>query len=127
MTEWFRLFVGDVSNDVSDDVLAKAFSDYPSFTKARVIRDKLSQKAKFGFVAFSDPEDFLKAWKEMDGNIPGLTLDVLILTRSLGKYVGNRPIRLKKADNANTRPVEIGHRKARQLEQARKDKRHKPY
>jgi hypothetical protein len=44
-----------------------------------------------------------------------------------GKYVGNRPIRLKKADNANTRPVEIGHRKARQLEQARKDKRHKPY
>jgi len=109
-SKWFRLFVGDVSNDVSDDVLAKAFSKYPSFTKAKVIRDKLSQKAKFGFVAFSDPEDFLKAWKEMDG-----------------KYVGNRPIRLKKADNANTRPVEIGHRKARQLEQARKDKRHKPY
>ena len=24
-------------------------------------------QAKFGFVAFSDPEDFLKAWKEMDG------------------------------------------------------------
>ena len=24
-------------------------------------------QAKYGFVAFSDPEDFLKAWKEMDG------------------------------------------------------------
>jgi hypothetical protein len=77
--------VGDVSNDVSDAVLAEAFSKYPSFTKAKIIRDKLSQKvrhrqtrlavqrltpsfqAKFGFVAFSDPEDFLKAWKEMDG------------------------------------------------------------
>lgn len=58
---------------------------------------------------------------------PGLNLDVVMLTRSPGKYVGNRPIRLKKADNANTRPVEIGHRKARQLEQSRKDKRHKPY
>ena len=78
------MFVGDLSNDVSDDVLANAFNKYTSFTKARVIRDRLSQKvlislflcalvytdvlkAKYGFVAFSDPEDFLKAWKEMDG------------------------------------------------------------
>jgi len=59
--------------------------------------------------------------------VPDLSLDIVMLTWLLGKYVGNRPIRLKKADNANTRPVEIGHRKARQLEQARKDKRHKPY
>ena len=41
---WFRLFVGDLSNDVSDDVLANAFNRYPSFQKARVIRDRLSQK-----------------------------------------------------------------------------------
>ena len=27
-----------------------------------------SFQAKYGFVAFSDPEDFLKAWKEMDGS-----------------------------------------------------------
>lgn len=101
---WFRLFVGDLSNDVSDDVLTNAFNKYKSFTKARVIRDKLSQKAKYGFVAFSDPEDFLKAWKEMDG-----------------KYVGNRPIRLKKADTA-IRPVEIGHKKAKQLEKDRKNR-----
>jgi len=106
---WFRLFVGDLSNDVSDEVLANAFNKYTSFQKARVIRDRLSAKAKFGFVAFSDPEDFLKAWKEMDG-----------------KYVGNRPIKLKKADN-NINPVEIGHRKARQLEKELKVNRKKPY
>jgi hypothetical protein len=41
---WFRLFVGDLSNDVSDDVLANAFNQYTSFQKARVIRDRLSQK-----------------------------------------------------------------------------------
>jgi hypothetical protein len=107
--EWFRLFVGDLSNDVSDDVLANAFNKYPSFTKAKVIRDRLSQKAKFGFVAFSDPEDFLKAWKEMDG-----------------KYVGNRPIKLKKADTS-IRPVDIGYKKAMQLEKDRKNNRKKPY
>ena len=43
-TAWFRLFVGDLSNDVSDDILANAFNKYPSFQKARVIRDRLSQK-----------------------------------------------------------------------------------
>lgn len=107
---WFRLFVGDLSNDVSDDVLANAFNKYTSFQKARVIRDRLSQKAKYGFVAFSDPEDFLKAWKEMDG-----------------KYVGNRPIKLKKAEQTSVRPVEIGHRKARQLEKDLKMNRKKPY
>ncbi|CAE6365045.1 putative RNA-binding protein C22E12,02 [Rhizoctonia solani AG-1 IB] len=106
---WSRLFVGDLSNDVSDDVLANAFNKYPSFQKAKVIRDRLSQKAKFGFVAFSDPEDFLKAWKDMDG-----------------KYVGNRPVKLKRADAA-IRPVEIGHRKARQLDKERKNNKHKPY
>lgn len=43
---WFRLFVGDLSNDVSDDVLTSAFNKYPSFMKARVIRDRLSQKVE---------------------------------------------------------------------------------
>ena len=45
---WFRLFVGDLSNDVSDDVLSNAFNKYTSFQKARVIRDRLSQKVRFG-------------------------------------------------------------------------------
>lgn len=44
ISAWFRLFVGDLSNDVSDDVLAGAFNKYSSFQKARVIRDRLSQK-----------------------------------------------------------------------------------
>ena len=44
-----------------------------------------------------------------------------------GKYVGNRPVKLKKADN-NIRPVEIGHKKAKQLEKELKNnRRHKPY
>lgn len=34
-------------------------------------------QAKFGFVAFSDPEDFLKAWKEMDGKYIVTSLDVI--------------------------------------------------
>ena len=47
---WFRLFVGDLSNDVSDDVLSNAFNKYASFQKARVIRDRLSQKVSSLFL-----------------------------------------------------------------------------
>lgn len=141
---WFRLFVGDLSNDVSDDVLANAFNKYTSFQKARVIRDRLSQKvrrwflcicfslthfllqAKYGFVAFSDPEDFLKAWKEMDGMSLLSCLNQKLISFS-GKCVGNRPVKLKRADDTAIRPVEIGHRKARQLEKDLKKNRGKPY
>lgn len=54
---WFRLFVGDLSNDVSDDVLANAFKEYPSFQKARVIRDRLSQKVLMSFDGQDCPTD----------------------------------------------------------------------
>lgn len=49
------------------------------------------------------------------------------LTTASGKYVGNRPIKLKKADDTAIRPVEIGHRKAKALENDLKKNRHKPY
>jgi hypothetical protein len=44
-----------------------------------------------------------------------------------GKYVGNRPVKLKKADSTAIRPVEIGARKSRQLEVELKKNRKKPY
>lgn len=54
-------------------------------------------------------------------------LFIVNLLFHLGKYVGNRPVKLKKADDAAIRPVEIGHRKAKKLEQDLKKNRHKPY
>lgn len=77
----FRLFVGDLAGEVTDETLFKAFSKYPTLVKARVIRDKKTTKSKgYGFVSFSTPDDFLKSWKEMNG-----------------KYIGSHPIKLSKA------------------------------
>ena len=43
LAEWdpndFRIFCGDLGNEVSDELLAKAFRKYPSFQKAKVVRD----------------------------------------------------------------------------------------
>ncbi|KAL5659354.1 hypothetical protein ACJX0J_032517, partial [Zea mays] len=86
LTEWpendYRLFCGDLGNEVNDDVLSKAFSRFPSFNMARVVRDKRTGKTKgYGFVSFSNPTDLAAAIKEMNG-----------------KYVGNRPIKLRKSN-----------------------------
>lgn len=35
-TDDFRLFCGDLGNEVNDDVLTKTFSKYPSFNMAKV-------------------------------------------------------------------------------------------
>ncbi|XP_021738056.1 RNA-binding protein 42-like [Chenopodium quinoa] len=86
LAEWpendYRLFCGDLGNEVNDDVLSKAFSRFPSFNMAKVVRDKRTGKTKgYGFVSFANPTDLAAALKEMNG-----------------KYVGNRPIKLRKSN-----------------------------
>lgn len=77
----FRIFCGDLGNDVNDEVLTRTFNKFPSFQRAKVIRDKRTGKSKgFGFVSFREPQDFIRAMKEMDG-----------------RYVGSRPIKLRKS------------------------------
>ncbi|XP_048614527.1 RNA-binding protein 42-like [Brassica napus] len=85
LAEWpendYRLFCGDLGNEVNDDVLSKAFTRFPTFNMAKVIRDKRTGKTKgYGFVSFLNPADLAAALKEMNG-----------------KYVGNRPIKLRKS------------------------------
>ncbi|KAI3993517.1 hypothetical protein MKX01_002530 [Papaver californicum] len=85
LAEWpendYRLFCGDLGNEVNDEVLSKAFTRFPTFNMARVVRDKRTGKTRgFGFVSFGNPLDLAAALKEMNG-----------------KYVGNRPIKLRKS------------------------------
>ncbi|MPC49232.1 RNA-binding protein 42 [Portunus trituberculatus] len=70
--EWdhddFRIFCGDLGNDVTDELLTRYFSHFASFAKAKVVRDKRTNKSKgYGFISFSDPQDYIRAMKEMNG------------------------------------------------------------
>ena len=73
LTEWnendFRLFIGNLGREVSTEILANIFRQrYTSFTKARVVENKVWKgSAGYGFVAFSDPLEGIKAMKEMNG------------------------------------------------------------
>ena len=81
MADWpdndWRIYVGNVGNDCTDDMLLAAFAPY-NISKARVVRDKKSGRAKgFAFLSFINSEDYTKAMQEMQG-----------------RYVGARPLRL---------------------------------
>lgn len=96
----FRIFCGDLGNDVNDEVLTRTFNKYPSFQRARVIRDKRTGKSKgFGFVSFLEPADFIRAMKEMDG-----------------RYVGSRPIKLRKS-TWRQRSLDVVKKKEREKQQ----------
>ena len=98
------MFVGDIGNECTDETLAKPFEKYvsekpgslisfchlipysfccrfPSFAKAKVVLDKKTGKTKgYGFVSFLDAMDAVKAMREVNG-----------------KYIGNRPCKIKKS------------------------------
>ncbi|KAI6250023.1 hypothetical protein HI914_01446 [Erysiphe necator] len=85
LLEWdplhFRLFVGNLAGEVTDESLYKAFSRWPSVQKARVIRDKRTTKSKgYGFVSFSDGDEFFQAARDMQG-----------------KYIGSHPVLLRRS------------------------------
>ena len=85
LLEWdpahFRIFVGNLAGEVTDDSLLKAFAKYPSVQKARVVRDKRTTKSKgYGFVSFSDGDEYFQAARDMQG-----------------KYIGSHPVLIKKA------------------------------
>ncbi|KAF2487316.1 hypothetical protein BDY17DRAFT_288730 [Neohortaea acidophila] len=91
LLEWdptqFRIMVGNLAGEVTDDSLAKAFAQY-GVSKARVVRDKRTTKSKgYGFVSFTDGELGFKAAREMTG-----------------KYIGSHPVTIQRS-KTDLRPV----------------------
>lgn len=67
-TNHFHVFVGDLSPEVSDDVLSKAFAAFGTLSDARVMWDMNSGKSRgYGFLAFRDKTDAEQAIATMNG------------------------------------------------------------
>ena len=109
----FRIFVGDLGNEVNDELLKNSFNKYPTFQKAKVIRDKRTTKSKgYGFVSFSNAKDYVAALKEMNG-----------------KYIGNRPCKLRKSrwqDFNDTERIEAAKQAAKKKKKGPSSKKRKP-
>ncbi|KAG7670209.1 hypothetical protein Ndes2526A_g06544 [Nannochloris sp. 'desiccata'] len=90
LSEWpendFRIFVGNLAPEVTDAMLIQAFSQYESFSKARVVRNpKTKQSRGFGFVSFADSKHGAQALKEMHN-----------------QYIASRPCQLKRSKDDRT-------------------------
>ncbi|KAF9270436.1 polyadenylate-binding protein [Marasmius fiardii PR-910] len=67
-TGHYHVFVGDLSPEVNDEVLAKAFSAFGTMSDARVMWDMNSGKSRgYGFLAFRDKTDAEQAIATMNG------------------------------------------------------------
>lgn len=113
LSEWpendFRIFVGNLGKEVTDSVLSHAFSRYPSFTKAKVMRSKDGQGKGFGFVSLSSIQEGALALREMNGH-----------------YIGTRPCKVKKAATEE-RTLKDKRGKVVKRRQASAPAKHHPY
>jgi len=92
----YHVFVGDLSPEVTDEVLAKAFSAFGTLSDARVMWDMNSGKSRgYGFLAFRDKTDAEQAIATMNG-----------------EWLGSRAIRVnwanQKTQGAPPRPTGAG-------------------
>jgi cold-inducible RNA-binding protein len=63
-----KLYVGNLSFDMTDQELEQAFSEFGDVVSASVIRDRDTNRSRgFGFVEFAQEADAQKAKESMDG------------------------------------------------------------
>lgn len=99
----FRLFIGNLGPEVTEESLITAFASYRSVSKVSVPKavkkDEVESKG-YGFVSFASADDYLKCYREMNN-----------------KYIGSRPITLQRAKG------EISTKKAKSPKHKHKSKR----
>ncbi|MCP8715965.1 MAG: RNA-binding protein [Asgard group archaeon] len=77
----FKLFIGNLGPDGDEELLKKSFEKYKSMSQVYVPLDRKTNLNKgYGFVSFAKSEDYLHAFQEMND-----------------KYIGQRPVQLKRA------------------------------
>uniref|UniRef100_A0A8R1DR20 RRM domain-containing protein n=2 Tax=Caenorhabditis japonica TaxID=281687 RepID=A0A8R1DR20_CAEJA len=82
----FHVFVGDLSKDVSNDLLKSSFLKFGEVSEAKVIRDSQTQKSKgYGFVTFPNKQ-------HAESAIAGMN----------GKWIGKRAVRTNWAARKNS-------------------------
>ncbi|EFP05033.1 hypothetical protein CRE_03259 [Caenorhabditis remanei] len=82
----FHVFVGDLSKDVSNELLKSTFQKYGEVSEAKVIRDAQTQKSKgYGFVSFPNKQNAENAIAGMNG-----------------KWIGKRAVRTNWAARKNS-------------------------
>ncbi|MCS6906087.1 MAG: RNA-binding protein [Bacteroidia bacterium] len=63
-----NLFIGNLSYDVSEDDVRDLFEQYGNVVSVTIIRDRETQRARFGFVQMEREDSAREAMRELDGS-----------------------------------------------------------
>lgn len=86
-----NLYVKNLDETVTDDMLRDEFATMGTITSARVMKDLKTERSKgFGFVCYSTPEEATRAVNEMNG-----------------KIIGNKPIFVALAQRKEVRRAQL--------------------
>jgi RNA recognition motif-containing protein len=88
-----RIFVGNISRDLSEEELEKMFAEYGEVESAEIVFDKLTgESRKFGFVKMPNDAEATNAINALNGkSLKGKELHVNQARRSIqGREDGNR-------------------------------------
>ena len=105
LTDWpendYRIFVGNLSKDVTDPELYAHFSQYKSLAMVKIVKDQKTGLSKgFGFCSLLDPLECAKAIREMDQT-----------------WLSSRPIRTKRSDWKERELKEVQKKKLKKKKQ----------
>lgn len=105
LTDWpendYRIFVGNLSKDVTDPELYAHFTQYKSLAMVKIVKDQKTGLSKgFGFCSFLDPLECAKAIREMDQT-----------------WLSSRPIRTKRSDWKERELKEVQKKKLKKKKQ----------
>mmetsp|Transcript_22727 Transcript_22727/g.33560 ORF Transcript_22727/g.33560 Transcript_22727/m.33560 type:complete len:235 (+) Transcript_22727:116-820(+) len=85
LSDWpendYRLFVGNLTKDVTDPELYEHFTKYPSLQMVKIVRDPKGISKGYGFVSLMEPMECAKAIREMDQS-----------------WLSSRPIKVRRSD-----------------------------
>jgi polyadenylate-binding protein len=85
-----NLYVKNLDDSITDDILRDEFSLMGTITSARVMKEKDGRSRGFGFVCFSTPEESTRAVNEMNG-----------------KLIANKPIFVALAQRRDVRRAQL--------------------
>ncbi|GLJ18803.1 hypothetical protein SUGI_0335730 [Cryptomeria japonica] len=66
-----NLYLKNLDDSIDDEKLRELFSEFGTITSCKVMRDPQGQSRGSGFVAFSSPEEAMRAVAEMSGKMAG--------------------------------------------------------
>jgi polyadenylate-binding protein len=101
------VYVGNLSNEISESDLAKLFCTVGTLSMVKVVRDKSKSSMGYAYVNFNSPEDVQRARRKFNGYLlNGKHIRVMPYNRDLTRLERGANVYVKNIGSTNVRDLE---------------------